>query len=237
MITLTRLSTPIEPGFEEERINRSLSLQVILEDSWHTFKLQQSIKRGVDILLASSGLFMLLPAFLGIGALVKLTSPGPIFYKSLRVGKGYEPFYMYKFRTMQVHADRFRDVLREKANLQGHLFKLQDDPRVTSFGKILRSLSLDELPQLINVLRGEMSLVGPRPLPPDESAYFKEPYTVRFQVLPGITGAWQVNGRSALSFQQLSELEMSYVLKWSLYKDFQLLFKTLPAVLKSKGAY
>jgi lipopolysaccharide/colanic/teichoic acid biosynthesis glycosyltransferase len=169
--------------------------------------------------------------------LIKLTSTGPVLYKSERIGKNYQPFYMYKFRTMTVDADAKRDELRKQANLEGGLFKLENDPRVTAIGKILRALSLDELPQLLNVVRGEMSLVGPRPLPADESQLFEDPYTLRFQVYPGITGLWQVSGRSNLNFAQLCQLEMGYVMDWSLASDLGILLQTLPAVLASRGAY
>ncbi len=195
------------------------------------------LKRLMDIVLASIGLLLLMPILLIIAILVKATSPGPIFYKSLRVGKDYKNFYMLKFRTMRTDADALREKLRQENNLQGNLFKLKDDPRVTRFGKFLRAFSLDEFPQLINVIRGEMSLVGPRPLPPDESELFEGPYTVRFNVLPGITGIWQVSGRSALDFNKLCRLERSYVMDWSIWSDLRILFKTVPAVLMKSGAY
>lgn len=200
------------------------------------YRVQQSLKRSFDIVAASLGLLAISPLLAVIALLIKLGSDGPVFYKSERIGKQYQPFYMYKFRTMGVDADAKRDALREQANLNGELFKLANDPRITKVGKVLRALSLDELPQLLNVLRGEMSLVGPRPLPPDESSLFDEPYTLRFQVFPGITGLWQVSGRSNLNFEQLCKLEMSYVMNWSLLQDIKILLKTLPAVLASRGA-
>jgi lipopolysaccharide/colanic/teichoic acid biosynthesis glycosyltransferase len=200
------------------------------------YKLQQGFKRGFDLLAAVFGILAISPLLLCIAGIIKLSSPGPILYKSTRIGKGYQPFPMFKFRTMGVDADSKREALRAAANLQGELFKLSNDPRITPVGKLLRALSLDELPQLLNVLRGEMSLVGPRPLPPDESALFATPYTLRFQVKPGITGLWQVSGRSQLSFEQLCKLEMSYVMNWSLFHDAKILLKTIPAVLLSRGA-
>ena len=200
------------------------------------YQFEQILKRGIDIVGASLGLLAISPLLGAIALLIKLGSDGPILYKSERIGKNYQPFYMYKFRTMGVDADIKRDALREQANLQGELFKLTNDPRITKVGKILRALSLDELPQLLNVLRGEMSLVGPRPLPPDESSLFAEPYTLRFHVYPGMTGLWQVSGRSKLNFDQLCNLEMTYVLDWSLINDIKILLKTLPAVLESRGA-
>lgn len=201
------------------------------------YQLQQLAKRGFDITAATLGLLAISPLLLGLALLVKLTSPGPVLYKSERIGKGYQPFYMYKFRTMRVGADAEREMLRQQANLQGELFKLENDPRITPIGKFLRAFSLDELPQLLNVIRGEMSLVGPRPLPPDESALFKEPYTLRFHVFPGITGMWQVSGRSSLKFEQLCKLEMEYVTSWNFFSDLKILFDTIPAVLRSRGAY
>lgn len=201
------------------------------------YQFQQFLKRAFDVLAASVGLLVISPLLLLIAALVKFTSPGPILYKSQRIGKNFQPFGMYKFRTMCVDADAQREALRQETEQTTGLFKLANDPRVTEVGKVLRALSLDELPQLLNVIRGEMSLVGPRPLPRDESELFQEPYTLRFQVFPGMTGAWQVGGRSNLSFEQLCQLEMNYVLDWSLLKDLAILLKTLPAVLASRGAY
>ncbi|MBX2861334.1 MAG: sugar transferase [Vampirovibrio sp.] len=202
---------------------------------WH-FLAQQSFKRMVDIALSGLGLIVISPLLLTVGALIKFTSPGPVFYHSERIGKDYQSFRMIKFRTMRVDADEQRDELRKQANLDGKLFKLKDDPRITMIGKVLRATSLDELPQLLNVIKGDMSLVGPRPLPPDESQLFKGPYTTRYQIFPGITGAWQVNGRSNSDFEKLCDLELSYIKNWHLLKDIWILLKTIPAVLLSKGA-
>lgn len=212
-------------------------LAFLVKSHQWVYQLQQGIKRAFDFCAASLGLIAISPLLLVIALLVKLTSPGPVLYKSERIGKNFKPFYMYKFRTMCVDTDAQRDALRAQANLQGDLFKMKNDPRVTPIGKFLRALSLDELPQLLNVVRGEMSLVGPRPLPRDESELFKDPYTLRFHVYPGITGLWQVSGRSKLSFNQLCELEMQYVTAWNLLTDVQILFRTIPAVLASRGAY
>ena len=199
-------------------------------------QIQLFLKRALDIVLASVGLLAISPLLAVIAIAIKLSSPGPVLYKSLRVGREYEPFYMYKFRTMRPDADALRDELRKQANLEGNLFKLENDPRVTGIGNLLRATSLDELPQLLNVIKGEMSLVGPRPLPPDEAHLFEEPYTVRYKVFPGITGLWQVSGRSGLDFSQLCNLELKYVVTWSLLEDIRILFATVPAVLLRKGA-
>lgn len=195
------------------------------------------IKRIMDVILASAGLIAISPVLVLIGLAVRITSPGPVIYKSKRIGKNQKPFYMYKFRTMIPNAEQLRDTLCKQENLNAQLFKIKEDYRVTPIGRFLRKYSLDEFPQLLNVIRGEMSLVGPRPYIPQESVLFKTPYTARFSVMPGITGPWQVGGRSDLSFQQLCELELSYVQSWNLWTDALLLFKTVPSVLLKKGAY
>jgi lipopolysaccharide/colanic/teichoic acid biosynthesis glycosyltransferase len=194
-------------------------------------------KRVLDVILATLGLLVLSPLLLLIALSIRLTSKGPIIYKSQRIGKNQKPFYMYKFRTMIPNAEQLRDALCQKENLNEQLFKLKNDHRVTPIGRFLRKYSLDEFPQLVNVIRGEMSLVGPRPYIPQESALFKAPFTARFSVMPGITGPWQVGGRSDLSFQQLCELELAYVQNWSLWTDALILLKTIPSVLLKKGAY
>ncbi|MBK8189589.1 MAG: sugar transferase [Vampirovibrionales bacterium] len=200
------------------------------------YKLEQRMKRAFDFAAAAFGLLLVSPLLAFISIAIALTSPGPVIYRSIRIGKNSEPFYMYKFRTMAPDADQRREALRQAASLEGQLFKLADDPRVTPIGRLLRATSLDELPQLVNVLLGDMSLVGPRPLPLDESMMFEAPYTLRFQVLPGVTGLWQVSGRSNLSFLQLCELELQYALNWSLWQDFSILLKTIPTVLFKRGA-
>lgn len=198
---------------------------------------QMRMKRLVDVSAATFILVMLSPLWFLIAALIKLTSQGPVFYKSKRIGQHQQPFYMYKFRTMGVDADRQREALREQHNQSSQLFKLENDPRITSVGVWLRRFSLDEFPQLLNVIKGEMSLVGPRPFAPDDSALFKGDAMLRFAVLPGMTGKWQVSGRSLLNFDDLCNLDIEYVQTWSPMKDIELLFKTIPAVLLNRGAY
>jgi lipopolysaccharide/colanic/teichoic acid biosynthesis glycosyltransferase len=198
---------------------------------------QYALKRAADIILSVIGLAMLSPLLLLIAIAVYISSPGPVLYKSMRIGKDYKPFYMYKFRTMVINAEQQRETLLKNAKLDGQLFKLKRDPRVTRLGEFLRKYSLDEFPQLFNVIRGEMSLVGPRPYIPEESKMFKSPYTVRFALIPGITGPWQANGRSNLNFHQLCELEMNYIRNWTVWLDLKLLFKTIPSVVLKKGAY
>lgn len=144
---------------------------------------------------------------------------------------------MLKFRTMVDEADAIRGLLRKEANQENELFKLEEDPRVTEIGAMLRRTSLDELPQLLNVLWGDMSLVGPRPFEPDDACLFEYPYRERFFAFPGMTGIWQISGRSDLTFKDMCRLEAEYLGNWSLWQDFVILLKTVPVVLTKKGAY
>lgn len=200
-------------------------------------------KRIFDLLTATIALVLLLPIFLLLAILIKFDSEGPAFYTQKRLGKGGRYFNFYKFRSMFKDADKIISREFRKEYADGFLFKLQNDPRTTKVGKFLRRYSLDELPQLFNVLKGEMSLVGPRPLPTADIEYLesKENYNFwasqRINVLPGITGLWQVSGRSNLTFEEMTELDIYYVEKWSLWLDIKILLKTLPMVLSGKGAY
>lgn len=233
----TGMPTSAPQQREDDEVALRTQILFLQRSSKWTHRIQSFFKRSFDIVAATLGLLAISPLLLIIALIVRFDSPGPIFYKSERVGRNGRNFPMYKFRTMSTNADALREQLRQQANLENGLFKMKDDPRVTKFGKLLRALSLDELPQLINVVLGDMSLVGPRPLPPDESRLFQEPYTLRFKVYPGITGAWQVSGRSNLAFGTLCQLELDYILQWSLMSDIRILLKTLPAVLASRGAY
>ncbi|WP_373533439.1 sugar transferase [Vampirovibrio sp.] len=230
-----------------ELLTRSQSSVIPIDQPTHSYKLeshaaqsiqlQLQIKRVADFLLSLIGLVLISPMLLVLAILVRLSSPGPVIYKSVRIGKDYQPIYMYKFRTMVQNADRLWDDLKKDQTAQTELLKLKNDNRITPLGKFLRKYSLDEFPQLFNVLKGEMSLVGPRPFVPAESNIFKYPYTSRFSVMPGMTGPWQVSGRSDLSFDQLCNIELKYVMQWSLLTDVLILLKTLPCVLLKKGAY
>ncbi len=202
---------------------------------------QEEVKRAFDFTVAAFALVLLMPLLILIAALVKLTSDGPVLYNSFRVGKGGRYFKFLKFRSMYINADRARrDVSNEKG---GHIYKMRNDPRVTPLGRILRRYSLDELPQLFNVLRGEMSLVGPRPLPaadldPDGmSRRFTAWAEGRSGVQPGITGLWQVSGRSDLSFEDMVRLDLEYIRNWSLLLDIKIILETPFLVLKGMGAY
>jgi exopolysaccharide biosynthesis polyprenyl glycosylphosphotransferase len=198
---------------------------------------QATAKRTFDLLLGAIGLLLSLPLFAAIALATRLLSPGPIFYRQERVGRYGTPFTLLKFRTMVVGADALLPSLKQQNEAVGPLFKIRRDPRVTRIGGWLRRWSLDELPQLINVLRGDMSLVGPRPPLPHEVTQYQDWHFDRLEVRPGITGLWQVNGRSDLSFDEGARLDIFYIENWSLAYDLFILAKTIPAVLSSRGAY
>ena len=195
------------------------------------------VKRTFDLIVASAGLLLLSPVLIGIALAVKFSSRGPIVYRSLRPGIGGRPFECFKFRTMRVDIDLTEDQLEVLNESSGALFKIRDDPRLTAVGRMLRRVSLDELPQLINVMRGEMSLVGPRPLPMRDYEMLEEWHKKRYLVLPGVTGLWQVSGRSELDFDDLVRLDFLYLESWSVFLDLSILLKTIPAVLSRRGAY
>ena len=194
-------------------------------------------KRTFDIVVGALIVIVGLPVWALVALAVKLSSHGPVFYADSRVGLGEHEFRMLKFRTMVADADRQKDALEAANEAGGALFKIRDDPRVTSVGRVLRRLSLDEVPNVINVLRGEMSLVGPRPLPVRDYRRLDAWHRSRYNVLPGITGLWQVAGRSDLSFDDLVRLDFYYLENWSVWMDLTILFKTPFAVLARRGAY
>ena len=198
---------------------------------------QAAIKRTLDIVGSSMGLVASLPLFAAIAVGIKLSSRGPVFYRQERIGRRGSRFSMLKFRTMVVGADGMRDELLGRTNGDGRLFKLERDPRVHRLGRWLRRWSLDELPQLVNVLEGQMSLVGPRPSMPEEVALYEEWHYDRLEVRPGITGLWQVSGRSELSFDDYVRLDVFYIENWSLSYDLFLLARTPAAVLSGRGSY
>jgi lipopolysaccharide/colanic/teichoic acid biosynthesis glycosyltransferase len=180
---------------------------------------------------------MLLPLFGIIAALIKLSSEGPVFFIQERVGLNKRKFRIYKFRTMVPNAEQLMAQLEQENEISGPVFKIKKDPRITSIGRLLRSTSIDELPQLFNVLKGDMSLVGPRPLPLRDYEGFSDDWQRRrFSVRPGITCLWQVNGRSSIPFEQWMKLDLQYMDEWSLWLDLKILARTIPAVLKGSGA-
>jgi exopolysaccharide biosynthesis polyprenyl glycosylphosphotransferase len=195
------------------------------------------IKRTIDIVSSLILLISLAPLFLVVSLLIKRDSPGPVFFMQDRVGLGKRRFRLYKFRTMAADAEKRMEEIEHLNEVSGPVFKIKDDPRITRTGKFLRKISIDELPQLINVLKGDMSLVGPRPLPVrDYNGFNEDWHRRRFTVRPGITCLWQVNGRSNVAFEKWMQLDMQYIDNRSLLLDLKILAKTIPAVLRGSGA-
>ena len=208
-----------------------------IDDIYSGKYIQWCIKRLIDITATIIGGLVISPLLIIITLLIKLDSPGPILFKQKRMGRNGKEFYIYKFRTMHQDAEeRLKELLKYNETNE-LMFKMANDPRITKVGKFLRKYSLDELAQLINVLKGEMSLVGFRPPIPREVENYKRWHHLRFKSMPGLTGPWQVNGRSSIkSFDKVVELEINYNFNWSLLKDFDILFKTIPVVLFGKDA-
>ncbi|MBI2907002.1 MAG: sugar transferase [Chloroflexi bacterium] len=194
-------------------------------------------KRAFDIILTFLLFIPTSPLWMAIALAIVLDSPGPVFFKQLRLGRGGKPFYAYKFRSMKENAEEERRKLEDLNEADGPIFKIRNDPRVTRVGRILRRTSFDELPQLINVIKGEMSLVGPRPPIPEEVENYQPWHRKRLETAPGITGLWQVSGRSELPFDEMVMLDIYYIENWSLGLDMTTLLRTIPAVLTAKGAY
>ena len=207
---------------------------ITLFQSHHVFQLL--LKRTIDIIISLTFLILLSPILLVVAALIKLTSPGPILFIQVRVGLNQRKFHLFKFRSMVVDAEKLRGNLIHLNERNGPVFKITSDPRVTRFGRWLRRTSLDELPQLYNVLVGEMSLVGPRPPLPTEVESYDWIFRKRLSVKPGITCIWQVSGRDHIAFDRWMQMDHEYIENWSLWLDFKILLQTIPAVLLSRGA-
>jgi lipopolysaccharide/colanic/teichoic acid biosynthesis glycosyltransferase len=196
---------------------------------------QLALKRTIDLIGSVAMILVLSPVLIIAAAAVAFTSPGPILYRQQRVGRDGAPFTMLKFRSMYDRAHEQRDLQMNEAT--GPVFKIRDDPRVTSVGRVLRRLSVDELPQLFNVVKGEMSLVGPRPALPEECSHYTEREMGRLLVKPGLTCRWQVSGRSDVTFDQWVDMDLEYIETWSLRQDLMLMLRTVPAVISGRGAY
>jgi exopolysaccharide biosynthesis polyprenyl glycosylphosphotransferase len=196
-----------------------------------------AIKRMLDVTVAVLALLLFSPILVVAAVAIKLSSPGSVFFLQERIGINKRRFKIYKFRTMVPHAEQLMSSIEKNNEATGPVFKMRNDPRITPIGKLLRKSSVDELPQLFNVLKGDMSLVGPRPLPVRDFEGFNEDWQRRrFSVKPGITCLWQVNGRSGISFDQWMLLDLKYMDEWSLWLDLKILAKTVPAVIKGEGA-
>jgi exopolysaccharide biosynthesis polyprenyl glycosylphosphotransferase len=199
-------------------------------------------KRIFDIAIAVVVSLVVMPMLLVVAVLVRCSSPGPVLFRQMRIGKDGQTFLMYKFRTMfadnnpMIHHDYYRSLVDRSAKPIGGVFKLSNDPRITPVGRILRRFSLDELPQLFNVLKGDMSLVGPRPPQPYEVAMYDERARLRLSVTPGITGLWQVSGRNELDFHEMVDLDLTYIARWSFWLDLLIILRTPLVLITAKGA-
>ncbi len=193
------------------------------------------LKRGIDIIGSLFGLILLSPVFALTALAIKVEDRGPVFFASDRAGKWGKRFKMFKFRSMILEADQLKDDLLDQNETGGVIFKMKHDPRITTVGRLIRKLSIDELPQLFNVLRGDMSLVGPRPHPPKEVELYTLTDRRRLDATPGLTCFWQVSGRSDINFETQVRLDVQYIESQSLFGDLKLLLKTIPAVLNWKG--
>jgi lipopolysaccharide/colanic/teichoic acid biosynthesis glycosyltransferase len=202
------------------------------------WRFQRVVKRVGDVVLGSLGLLVLAPLLLTVAVLIRLTSRGPVFYRSTYVGYRGTPFTGYKFRSMVADADQLKDTMKHLNHMRGPAFKIRNDPRVTPLGRFLRKFSIDELPQLWNVVKGDMSLVGPRPPLPTEYREFLPWQRAKLAVCPGITCYWQIQGRSEISdFDEWARLDLKYIEEWNLWTDLKILLRTIPAVVRGHGAY
>jgi exopolysaccharide biosynthesis polyprenyl glycosylphosphotransferase len=228
-----------------QQINREAAIQVrdfdrypIVRENGRNLAFYNRAKRAMDIAGALLGLILFSPLFVVVAILIKLESPrGPVFFSQIRIGKDEKPFRMYKFRSMIPNAEEKLQELLDRNEIEGAMFKMKDDPRITRVGKWIRRTSIDELPQLFNVLKGDMSLVGPRPPLPREVKEYTEYDKLRLTVLSGCTGLWQINGRNRLSFEQMVELDLEYIQKRSIVGDLKIIFKTFKLLLGAKDAF
>jgi lipopolysaccharide/colanic/teichoic acid biosynthesis glycosyltransferase len=219
---------------------REYDWEAVLPDRARTWRWRtgQLVKRLLDIVLSAGLMVLLSPIYLVAAMAVRLSGPGPILYPWKVLGLRGRPFVGYKFRTMVVNADALKRQLAEHNEMSGPVFKIREDPRVTRAGRWLRKFSIDELPQLWSVFKGDMSLVGPRPCSPEEFAGFEDWQRGKLAVVPGITCLWQVKGRNRITdFREWAELDLEYIRTWRLGLDFRILARTVPAVLKGDGAY
>jgi len=195
------------------------------------------VKRAVDIICALFGIIILSPVFLFTALLIKLTSPGKIMFVQERNGYKGKVFKLYKFRSMTNNAEKLFGMVEGMNEVSGHMFKIKDDPRITPVGRIIRKTSIDELPQLFNILKGEMSIVGPRPPIPREVAKYDAWHGLRLSVKPGLTGLWQVSGRNRVGFEEMVRLDLKYIRERSLKRDFEIIARTIPVILGDLNAY
>lgn len=219
-------------------MNLSESKVVLLnKDKIRSRFVYHSMKRLFDIVAATCGIVILSPLMIIIAVLIKAEDHGPVFYKQVRVGKNGKTFKMYKFRSMFVNADKMLDRLKDQNDVDGPMFKMKDDPRVTKIGHFIRKHSLDELPQFLNVLKGDMSLVGPRPPLPSEVAEYSEYDKQRLFVTPGCTGLWQATERNEVGFNEMVQLDIQYIKRASFIFDLWIIWKTVEIIIKPNNSY
>lgn len=209
----------------------------IENESTRGFSFYEVIKRVIDVVCSFVGVLVLSPLFVVIAIIIKFTSKGPVFFSQKRVGRDGKEFKMYKFRSMVVNAEELKEKLAAQNEMSGPMFKMKDDPRVTKVGKFIRKTSIDELPQLFNVLKGDMSLVGPRPSLPKEVAQFEDWMYRRLEVKPGLTCYWQVSGRNNIDFEDWMKLDIKYVKEKNLWIDIKLIYKTVFVLFGDKNAH
>lgn len=195
------------------------------------------LKRSFDIIASVIGLIALSPIFLAVAIAIKWDDGGPVFYDQIRVGKNGRKFKMYKFRSMRVNAENEMEKLQEHSEVDGAMFKMKNDPRVTRVGKFIRKTSIDEFPQLLNVLLGQMSIVGPRPPLPREVADYTQYDKQRLYVKPGCTGLWQVTARNSVGFQEMVNIDLDYIQRRSIWLDLKIIFKTIEVIFVPNEAY
>lgn len=224
-------SRSFEGGRTAQRLRLTLVTWVLRN------KLAHALKRVLDVAVSGAALLLAAPIMLATAIAIKIDSPGPVFFQQTRVGRYGRAFACFKFRSMYVDAEQRKAELLAQNEADGPVFKIKHDPRITRVGRVIRKLSIDELPQLLNVLRGEMSLVGPRPPVPKEVAAYEFDQRRRLDAVPGITGLQQVSGRSDLDFKTWVELDLQYIADQSFWSDVKILVKTVPAVLLGRGAY
>ncbi len=234
--TIQIADKPVRPAIRKTIVEIDNQMMII-SDPQPAASLSLSLKNLLDKCLAVCGLIVTLPLMAVIALLIKISSPGPILFKQKRLGLHGRTFVLYKFRTMVRGADKLKKALLSKNEMDGPVFKIKNDPRVTALGRFLRKSSLDELPQLFNVLKGDMSIVGPRPPLAGEVKKFEPWQRRKLSVKPGITCLWQINGRNHIKFQDWLKMDLEYIDNWSLWLDFKIMARTIPAVLTRRGAY
>jgi exopolysaccharide biosynthesis polyprenyl glycosylphosphotransferase len=227
----------LPPAYSRIYLENFRDVQLLSLSSAPDSELRLFFKRVFDVVLSATSLILLSPLLLAIGAMIKITSPGPVFFQQTRCGLGGRRFMLYKFRSMINNAEQMRAELHQLNELDGPVFKISDDPRITTVGRWLRRFSLDELPQLWNIFRGDMSFVGPRPAVPEEVEQYEDWQRRRLRMRPGLTCIWVIEGRNHVDFNRWMQLDLKYIDTWSLWLDAKIFLLTIPIVLSGRGAY